>query len=201
MRSHVRFYCRRVCMRLINRENRNLKGVDLTMRSTPGMARLGVMAAAFYRDDRFMYMPLDHSCTILFLAQLFTVITKTVTVLSLLLCPPTQSAVSYTRYTQRWWAVCYFAFSKHASGFVIAKLLNEFSIPQRNCDSKQKHERESERVCRERDTALGQMQYSWPLTPSVHFVRTREGSDRYFLLRCITVSKQYRATNEYRKPV
>lgn len=89
-RSHVRFYCRRVCMRLINRENRNLKGVDLTMRSTPGMACLGVMAAAFYRDDRFMYMPLDHSCTILFLAQLFTVITKTVTVLSLLLCPPTQ---------------------------------------------------------------------------------------------------------------
>lgn len=40
---------------------------------------------------------------------------------------------------------CYSAFSKHANGLVIAKLLNEFSIPQRNCDSEQKHERESER--------------------------------------------------------
>jgi len=100
----------------------------------------------------------DHSYTVLFLARLFAVdIYKDG---GLLLLRHSLLAVSYARYTQRWWAVCYFAFSKHASGLVIAKLLNEFSIPQRNCDSEQKHERDSERVYRERDTALGQMQYS-----------------------------------------
>lgn len=102
----------------------------------PESARLGAQRGFLSR--RPFYMPLDHSCAILFLARLFAVdIYKDdgllLLLLLLLLLPrPSLPAVSYT---QRRWAACYFAFSKHASGLVIAKLLNEFSIPQRNCDS------------------------------------------------------------------
>lgn len=144
-------------MRLIDRENRNRKGVDPRIDVGIGTRVLGLgvkaATAAFYRRyDRFtcrLIIPVRS----LFLARGYlqlisikTTASSSSTFLPLLLRSSRTHRVfiQHSIHTQRprlRWAACYFAFSKHASGLVIAKLLNEFSIPQRNCATpRQKHE-------------------------------------------------------------
>lgn len=66
-RSHIRFYCRSLCVRLIDRENRGIgkAWIDAGI----GMSR---RIKAFLSRQPF-YMPLDHSRAVLFLARLFAV--------------------------------------------------------------------------------------------------------------------------------
>lgn len=102
--------------------------------------------------------------------------------------------VSYTRYTQRWWATCYFAFSKHASGLVIAKLLNEFSIPQRNYDSQQKHEPGKRAgIPRKRHGTRSDAIF---MTSYAKHLLCKNPGKIAVIFYCVTVSKQCHVINE-----
>lgn len=155
------FFTAESCMRLIDCCQVRIQ------RSARNWHLLGVVGTSVFAATTILYVGF-YSCMWFYFQYVYLRLTSTKPVASLSL-PFSPSSHMFDRCNDG--GRSYSAFSKHANGLVIAKLLNEFSIPQRNCDSEQKHERESE-VCRKRDAALGQMQYSWPLTLSVHFART-----------------------------
>lgn len=142
------------------------------------------------------YISLDHFRAVLFLVRLFVVDiyeddSRSHLLLFLFLLPTSYSIHATVREGS---GRCYFAFSKHANGLVIAKLLNEFSIPQRNSVTASGNAGAGKRAMLQLQKRHGTRSDAIFMTSYVERLLYKEhktGTPLFFIYY-VTVEKQYR---------